>query len=110
MSQVLFDFNESVIRPSSYGVIDRVLEQLRQDRDAYVVIDGNTDHVGSDEYNQKLSERRADAVKAYLNNKGISDSRIRNSGNGEREPVAPNSSVDGRSKNRRAELLIRISK
>ena len=110
MTQVLFDFNSSVIRPASYGVIDRVLQQLQQDRDAYVMIDGNTDQVGSDEYNQKLSERRADAVKTYLNNKGVSDSRIKNRGNGEREPVAPNSSEEGRSKNRRAELLIKINK
>jgi outer membrane protein OmpA-like peptidoglycan-associated protein len=109
MTQVLFDFNKSEIRPSSYFVIDRVFEKLQKDNLAYVVIDGNTDKIGTDEYNQKLSERRAAAVKAYLMNKGIDENRIRNRGNGEREPVAPNETAEGRSRNRRAELLIMVN-
>ena len=110
MTQILFDFNTATIRPSSYVIIDRVFAQLKEDKDAYVVIDGNTDEVGTDEYNQKLSERRAAVVRTYLLNKGISSGRIEHHANGEREPVATNQSVEGRSKNRRAELLIRIKK
>jgi outer membrane protein OmpA-like peptidoglycan-associated protein len=110
MTQILFDFNTATIRPSSYVIIDRVFAQLKEDKDAYVVIDGNTDEVGTDEYNQKLSERRAAVVRTYLMNKGISNSRIEHHANGEREPVATNQSVEGRSKNRRAELLIKIKK
>lgn len=108
MTQVLFEFDQSVLRNSSYAVIDKSYEELQSNKDAYVTIDGNTDGVGTDEYNQKLSERRAEAVKAYLMKKGISESRIRVRAHGENDPIAPNSTADGRSKNRRAELLIKI--
>lgn len=107
-SQILFDFNTSTLRPSSYLVLDRAYEELKEDKNTYVYIDGNTDKIGTDEYNQKLSERRAAAVRAYLVKKGISNSRIKSQGNGEREPVATNNTVEGRSKNRRAELVIKI--
>ena len=110
MTQILFAFNTSDIRPSSYAILDRAVEQMQKAADAHVIIDGNTDEVGTDEYNQKLSERRAAAVKAYLMNKGISGSRIEQQGNGEREPAATNNTAAGRTKNRRAELLIRIKK
>jgi outer membrane protein OmpA-like peptidoglycan-associated protein len=108
MTMVLFDFDVSEIRPSSYGVVNRVYDRMKEDSDSYVVIDGNTDKIGTDEYNQKLSERRANAIRTYLVNKGIDGSRIRNQGNGEREPAASNSTAEGRSKNRRAEILVRI--
>lgn len=110
MTYVLFDFNKYTLQPSSYAVIDEVYEELQNDKDAYVTIEGNTDQVGTSEYNQKLSERRAAAVKAYLVKKGISESRISEKGRGEHDPVAPNSTEEGRSKNRRAELLIKISR
>ncbi len=108
MIQVLFAFNESELSPASRNTIDGVFRQMQEDPESVLVIDGNTDKVGSDEYNQKLSERRASSVKAYLTGKGISGDRIRNKGNGERKPVAPNSTSEGRSRNRRAELQIRI--
>jgi OOP family OmpA-OmpF porin len=110
MTQVLFDFGKSTLRNSSYAVIDRVYDELQKDKDAYVTIDGNTDQVGTEEYNQALSERRAAAVKNYLVGKGISESRIQEKGHGENDPAATNSTVEGRSKNRRAELLIKIRK
>jgi OOP family OmpA-OmpF porin len=107
-SQILFDFNTATLRPASYVVIDRVLAEMKKDRTSNVFIDGNTDKIGSDEYNQKLSERRAAVVRAYLIKQGIRSSRIKERGNGEREPVASNNTVNGRSKNRRAELVIRM--
>jgi outer membrane protein OmpA-like peptidoglycan-associated protein len=108
MTQVLFDFGKSTLRHSSYAVIDRVYDELQKDKDAYVIIDGNTDYVGTEEYNQALSERRAAAVKTYLMTKGISESRIQEKAHGENDPIATNSTIEGRSKNRRAELLIKI--
>jgi OOP family OmpA-OmpF porin len=85
-----------------------VLGEMKSDHTTTVFIDGNTDKIGSDEYNQKLSERRAAVVRAYLIKHGISAGRIKDHGNGEREPVASNNTVTGRSKNRRAELVIRM--
>ena len=107
-SQILFDFNTANLRPASYVVIDKVLAQMKEDPSASVVIDGNTDQTGPEEYNQRLSERRAAVVRAYLIKKGIQSSRIKENGNGERNPAASNSSAEGRSKNRRAELVIRF--
>lgn len=108
LTHVLFAFDESTILPFSYGLIDEAYEQLRADNNSYLVIDGNTDIVGSSEYNQKLSERRAQAVKDYLVNKGISSSRIEIRGSGYRDPVAPNTTETGRSKNRRAEMILKL--
>lgn len=108
LNYVLFDFNESTIRPYSYTLIDEAYSQLKENENAYLIIDGNTDKIGTDEYNQKLSERRADAVKNYLMGKGINESRIQVQGSGEREPVAPNNTDAGRTQNRRAEMRLKI--
>jgi OOP family OmpA-OmpF porin len=75
------------------------------------MIVGHTDSIGSDEYNQRLSERRAQAVKQYLVSKGIAASRLSTEGQGEREPIAPNTedgkdNPEGRAMNRRAELKV----
>jgi outer membrane protein OmpA-like peptidoglycan-associated protein len=107
-TQILFDFNTANLRSTSYAVIDKVYDQMQEDRTSTVVIEGNTDQVGTDEYNQKLSNRRAAAVQAYLIKRGIASSRIMDQGNGEREPVATNNTAEGRSKNRRAEIVLRI--
>lgn len=108
LNYVMFEFNESTILPVSYSIINEAYQQLRNTTDAYLIIDGNTDKVGSDEYNQKLSERRAQAVKDYLVTKGISESRILIEANGERHPIATNSTDAGRTQNRRAEMRLKI--
>jgi outer membrane protein OmpA-like peptidoglycan-associated protein len=71
-----------------------------------VIAEGHTDTVGSAEYNQKLSERRADAVRRYLINGGIMPERIRTEGFGESKPVASNDTDEGRAQNRRVELRV----
>jgi OOP family OmpA-OmpF porin len=71
-----------------------------------VIATGHTDSVGTDAYNQKLSVRRADAVKKYLVSKGIADNRIQIEGKGESQPVADNKTDDGRAKNRRVQIEV----
>ena len=71
-----------------------------------VMIEGNTDSVGSDAYNQKLSERRANSVKTYLTNKGINPGVLDSVGYGESRPVATNDTAEGRAKNRRVEFKV----
>jgi outer membrane protein OmpA-like peptidoglycan-associated protein len=108
LQYVLFDFNESSIRAYSFKLIDEAYIQLKESEQLYLIIDGNTDRVGTDEYNQQLSERRANAVKAYLVAKGISTERIRIQANGERDPVATNQTASGRTQNRRAEMHLKL--
>jgi OOP family OmpA-OmpF porin len=71
-----------------------------------IIAVGHTDSIGTDAYNQKLSVRRADAVKAYLQSKGIEANRVYTEGKGEKQPVAENKSADGRAKNRRVEIEV----
>jgi OOP family OmpA-OmpF porin len=71
-----------------------------------IIAVGHTDSVGTDEYNQKLSIRRAESVKAYLESKGVESNRVYTEGKGEKQPVADNKSADGRAKNRRVEIEV----
>jgi OOP family OmpA-OmpF porin len=71
-----------------------------------IVAVGHTDSVGTDEYNQKLSVRRSDAVKAYIISRGIDAKRVFSEGKGEKQPVADNKTKDGRAKNRRVEIEV----
>ena len=71
-----------------------------------VIAIGHTDSIGSDAYNQKLSVRRAESVKAYLVSKGVEPNRIYTEGKGEKQPVASNKTKDGRAKNRRVEIEV----
>jgi OOP family OmpA-OmpF porin len=103
-ADALFDFDKSVLRPDGKKSIDDALAKLRGVDLELVIATGHTDSVGSDAYNQKLSERRAAAVKEYLVSKGIPASKVTTIGKGESQPVATNKTAEGRQKNRRVDI------
>ena len=105
-ADALFDFDKSVLKPAAKTSLDNLVGQIKSLALEVVIATGHTDSVGTDAYNQKLSVRRADAVKKYLVSKGIADSRIQIEGKGESQPVADNKTADGRAKNRRVQIEV----
>jgi len=103
---VHFDFNKATIRPEDMPILDQAAETLKEHGTVLVTVEGNTDNIGSDAYNQKLSVRRATAVRDYLAQHGIAESRMTVVGKGASNPVASNDTEDGRAQNRRVELLV----
>jgi OOP family OmpA-OmpF porin len=103
-ADALFDFDKSVVRPDGKKSIDEALAKLNGVDLEMVIATGHTDSIGTDAYNQKLSERRAAAVKDYLVSKGIPASKITTIGKGESQPVATNKTAEGRQKNRRVDI------
>jgi OOP family OmpA-OmpF porin len=103
-ADALFDFDKSVLRPDGKKSIDDALAKLRGVDIEMVIATGHTDSIGTDAYNQKLSERRAAAVKDYLVSKGIPAAKITTIGKGESQPVATNKTAEGRQKNRRVDI------
>jgi len=103
---VTFDTNSTVVRPGLHSEINRVAGVLSQYPQTLVRVEGHTDSVGTNEYNQDLSVRRAMAVKNLLVQRGIADSRIDSVGYGETMPVATNENETGRQRNRRVEIKI----
>jgi OmpA-OmpF porin, OOP family len=103
-ADALFDFDKSVLRPDGKKSIDDALAKLRGVDLEMVIATGHTDSIGTDAYNQRLSERRAAAVKEYLVSKGIAASKITTIGKGESQPVATNKTAEGRQKNRRVDI------
>lgn len=104
---IYFEFNEAEIEAESKPTLDRAIKILKDNPTIDVMIEGHTDWIGSESYNQQLSQRRADAVKAYLVREGgIDPDRITTVGKGESEPIASNETEEGRSLNRRIEFVI----
>jgi OOP family OmpA-OmpF porin len=104
---VLFDFNESAIRPEFNDEIDALGEFLLKNPAAYVMLVGYADSIGSEEYNLGLSQRRAESVAAYLeNNHSIARDRIVLNWYGEANPIAGNDTDEGRAQNRRVEMAV----
>ena len=103
-ADALFDFDKSVVRPDGKRAIDEALAKLNGVDLEMVIATGHTDSIGTERYNQKLSERRAAAVKAYLVSKGIPSSKVTTIGKGETQPVATNKTKEGRQKNRRVDI------
>lgn len=101
-----FDFDKYDLLPQSYPILDHAVDVLNEFNNLGVVIIGNTDNVGSNEYNMKLSKKRADAVLNYLLKKGIQRSRITEEWKGEEMPIKDNSTKTGRAFNRRVEIKI----
>jgi outer membrane protein OmpA-like peptidoglycan-associated protein len=102
---VNFDTDKSTLRDDSTPVLEQLLAMFKADPKLSGELSGHTDDRGADAYNQKLSEDRAAAVKAWLVSKGVADARITTKGYGETKPLVPNTSDQNRAKNRRTELL-----
>jgi OOP family OmpA-OmpF porin len=105
-ADAFFDFDKSVIKPQGKAKLDDLTDKVKAINLEVIIAVGHTDSVGSDAYNQKLSLRRSQAVKAYLVSKGIDKTRIYTEGKGEKQPVADNKTKEGRAKNRRVEIEV----
>ncbi|MBP7645973.1 MAG: OmpA family protein [Comamonas sp.] len=105
-ADAFFDFDKSVLKPEGKAKLDDLASKVQGINLEVIVAVGHTDSVGSAAYNQKLSERRAQAVKAYLESKGIDKSRVYTEGKGEAQPVADNKTKAGRAQNRRVEIEV----
>jgi OOP family OmpA-OmpF porin len=100
-----FDFDKASLKPSGITKVDHAAQVLKDTPNARVLVEGHTDSIGSPEYNQRLSERRAKTVRDRLVEDGISASRITTHGLGESKPIASNATEEGRAENRRVEIL-----
>jgi outer membrane protein OmpA-like peptidoglycan-associated protein len=103
---VNFDFDKYNIRPDAVPILEQACSILKQEANINVQCQGHTDSIGTEAYNQRLSERRANAVREWLVKCGISPSRLSAKGFGEANPVASNATPGGRAQNRRTELLV----
>ncbi|MDR0478929.1 MAG: OmpA family protein [Burkholderiaceae bacterium] len=105
-ADAFFDFDKSVLKPAGRASLDELASKIQGINLEVIVATGHTDSVGSLTYNQRLSLRRAEAVKAYLVSKGIDKSRIYTEGKGKTQPIASNKTAAGRAKNRRVEIEV----
>ena len=105
-ADAFFDFDKAVVKPAGKAKLDDLVAKVKGINLEVIIAVGHTDSIGSDAYNQKLSVRRAEAVKAYLVSKGIEKNRIYTEGKGEKQPVADNKTKEGRAKNRRVEIEV----
>ncbi|WP_421793683.1 OmpA family protein [Hydrocarboniphaga effusa] len=103
---VNFEFDKSKLTPNAKTILNNVADELREYPSISVELAGHTDGKGSDEYNQQLSQARADSVRAYLVEAGVASERMTDVGYGESQPVADNETEEGRELNRRVELKI----
>ena len=101
-----FDFDKDVVKPQYHNDIEKVANFLKAYPKTTGELEGHTDSIGSEEYNQGLSERRADAVRDYLTSKGVRASRLTSRGYGESRPIASNDTEEGRAENRRVEMVV----
>ena len=105
-ADAFFDFDKSVLKKEGKAKLDDLVGKVKGINLEVIIAVGHTDSVGTDAYNQKLSVRRAEAVKAYLVSKGIEKNRVYTEGKGEKQPVADNKTKEGRAKNRRVEIEV----
>lgn len=105
-ADAFFDFDKSVLKPEGRAKLDDLVGKIKGINLEVIIAVGHTDAVGSDTYNQKLSVRRSESVKAYLVSKGIEKNRVYTEGKGEKQPVADNKTAEGRAKNRRVEIEV----
>ena len=105
-ADAFFDFDKAVLKPEGRAKLDDLVGKIKGINLEVIIAVGHTDSVGTDAYNQKLSVRRAEAVKAYLVSKGVEKNRVYTEGKGEKQPVADNKTAEGRAKNRRVEIEV----
>jgi outer membrane protein OmpA-like peptidoglycan-associated protein len=106
LGDVLFTSGQADLKPGASSHLEKLVAFLDKYPDRTAAIEGYTDSVGSEEYNQGLSQRRAESVESYLTGQGIDAARLSASGKGESHPVAGNDSAAGRQQNRRVEVII----
>jgi len=106
MSDVLFDFGQAALKPGAKEKLAKISGILLAYPTLHLSVEGHTDSVGTDDYNQKLSERRADSVRDYLTSNGISPANVIAIGMGKANPVASNDTAEGRQQNRRVEMVV----
>jgi OOP family OmpA-OmpF porin len=105
-ADAFFDFDKAVLKPEGKAKLDDLVGKIQGINLEVIIAVGHTDAVGNDSYNQRLSVRRAESVKAYLVTKGIEKNRVYTEGKGEKQPVADNKTAEGRAKNRRVEIEV----
>ena len=105
-ADAFFDFDKSVLKPEGKAKLDDLVSKVKGINLEVIIAVGHTDSIGTDAYNQKLSVRRSEAVKAYLVSKGIERNRVYTEGKGEKQPIADNKTKEGRAKNRRVEIEV----
>jgi len=106
LSDVLFVFNQSELTPTAKSQLDALMSKFEDADVVSIKVVGHTDSVGSDAYNQALSERRASSVAEYLLSQGVAPNKVTSEGKGKSQPIADNETEEGRAKNRRVELHI----
>lgn len=105
-ADAFFDFDKYALKPEGKAKLDEIVANVQNVDVEVIVAVGHTDWIGTEAYNQALSERRANAVKAYLVSKGVDPQKIYTEGKGKRQPIADNRTREGRAKNRRVELEV----
>ena len=106
LKDIFFEFNADQLKDSSYIELNRVVDLMNENPNIHISINAHTDDVGSNDFNMKLSERRAKNIEAYLVSKGVDSKRLKPIGFGKSKPVASNATEEGRAKNRRVELKV----
>ena len=105
-ASITFDVDSAQINPGSYSTLDQLAATLQRYPQSYVDVVGHTDSTGSEQYNQTLSEQRAQSVANFLRSNGVAPARIAAYGQGETQPIATNATAEGRQANRRVEVRI----
>jgi len=107
LENLMFDFDKAELKAEGIEKLDELLSEIQSDQKVNLFISGHTDNLGSETYNLNLSQDRADEVKLYFLNKGLSEERLHTEGRGSTEPIVSNDSEENRQKNRRVEILIK---
>jgi OOP family OmpA-OmpF porin len=105
-ADAFFDFDKYALKPEGKAKLDDLVSKMSGINLEVIIAVGHTDNIGTEAYNQALSVRRADAVKAYLVSKGVEKNRVYTEGKGMKQPIADNKTAEGRAKNRRVEIEV----